>query len=90
MKLKSSVFTFLFLIHFSLQGQTPLTGILNDYAVVEAIDTCTSGITLDDIGTFQIGDRVLLIQMQGASIAESNNSSFGQINDLGAAGLYEM
>ncbi|HHM20905.1 MAG TPA: PKD domain-containing protein, partial [Bacteroidetes bacterium] len=39
--------------------------------------------------TFEAGDEVLIIQMQGATINESNSSHFGDIESLGRAGFFE-
>ncbi len=69
--------------------QTDLSGVVNEYTRVLGIDPCLNSLRVGDIAGFQIGDRVLLIQMQGARIAESDNASFGDILDLGSAGLNE-
>ncbi|NBO62035.1 MAG: hypothetical protein EBU82_13945, partial [Flavobacteriia bacterium] len=39
---------------------------------------------------FSVGDRVLLIQMKGATISSTNNASFGQIQNYGNAGNFEF
>ena len=36
------------------------------------------------------GDLLLLVQMQGAHIKVANDSSFGEVTDLGGAGNYEF
>lgn len=68
---------------------TPISGIINHYAVVSAIDTCTGQLSVSDTTGFRAGASVLLIQMQGASIITSNDATYGHIQSLNAAGLYE-
>jgi hypothetical protein len=75
--------------HLQVYSQTPISGIINDYAEVLAIDTCLAGITVSTTTGFNISDKVLIIQMQGAEINETNSASFGNINTLNSAGLYE-
>ncbi len=72
-----------------LPSQTSISGIVNAYAGVNAIDYCAAKLTVASTTGFQPGQAVLLIQMQGAAINESNSSSFGNITDIGGAGLYE-
>ncbi len=73
----------------TVQAQTPLSGIINDYAAVTALDTCMGLFVVDEPAPFQEGEPVLIIQMQGASIDQSNSSSFGDVLDYAGAGLYE-
>jgi gliding motility-associated-like protein len=65
-----------------------ISGIINSYAAV----TLVSGnqITVTSIGSFAVGDHVLLIQMQGSDISTSNNSSFGDITSYNDAGNYDF
>ncbi|MEO1714381.1 MAG: hypothetical protein AAFU60_13700, partial [Bacteroidota bacterium] len=76
-------------IFFQLPAQTSLSGIINQYTSVSAYDSCLSVLTVADASSFTTGDQVLIIQMQGATINESDASSFGSITDLGSAGLFE-
>ncbi len=80
---------FLLGVAVSQQGQTPLSGVINAYSAVSAVDTCRGLFVLENPFPFQAGDVVLVVQMQGAVIDESNASSFGQVLDYGSAGLYE-
>ena len=66
-----------------------ISGIVNRYTAVTAIDTCLGRLQVADTSGFQKGDAILLIQMQGAAISAGNNSSFGNIQSMGAAGRYE-
>ncbi len=86
------IFSFFLLWLFGTTGalaQRPLSGIINAYSAVSAVDTCRGLFVLDNPAPFQAGDVILIVQMQGAAIDESNSSSFGEILDYGSAGLYE-
>lgn len=74
----------------SLNSQnTAISGIINHYTSITAIDTCLGRLSVNDTTGFRKGDALLLIQMQGASILTSNNAQFGSIQTLGMAGQYE-
>jgi hypothetical protein len=49
-----------------------------------------SGVTLENITGLSVGDKVMIIQMKGATITTTNNSTFGNISSLGNAGKYEF
>ncbi len=73
-----------------LSAQTAqLSGILNHYAAVTAIDTCTGIVSIHDTTGFRPGGTVLLIQMQGAQISANNNNSYGQLQNMRSAGRHE-
>ena len=85
------VFFALFLLSSSLRAQpAEISGIINTYAPVIGQDYCSNSITLDSAAGFAPGDRVLLIQMQGASFDSSDTPGFGTILDYGSAGFYEL
>ncbi len=69
--------------------QAQLSGIINHYAAVTAIDTCAGRIAVSDTTGFRAGETILLIQMQGATISSANNAGFGAITDLNGAGKFE-
>ncbi len=71
------------------QAQDTIGGIVNVWAVVLDVDECTGRIGLADTAGFRPGTAALLIQMQGATIDESNGSSFGLVTDWGSTGLFE-
>ena len=79
----------IFLLTKLVLAQSNISGIINQYQAVAAIDTCLGEVILDDIGDLQIGMKVLLIQMKGATIDESDASSFGNILNLNHAGNFE-
>ncbi len=83
---------FLFLnFALGIQAQN-ISGIINDYAAVISVTqggNCQASFGVDNATAFNVGDPVMVIQMQGASINESNDANFGDITDIGSAGLYE-
>jgi hypothetical protein len=103
MKLGQFIFTCLLLTAFFIphksEGQT-ISGVINSYHKATSIinngtynSYSYSGITLQDITGLSTGDRVLIIQMKGATIDETNSSSFGNISSIanvGNAGKYEF
>lgn len=78
----------LFISHL-VAAQTPLSGIINQYASVAEIDYCASELTVSAPENFAVGTDILILQMQGATINQSNSAIFGNIEDLGSAGLFE-
>ena len=82
---------FLF-VYTSSFAQTEISGVINNYTSVNTIDadTCFSKLTVEDASLFSVGEKVILIQMQGATIDESNTSSFGTVNNLNNTGNYEI
>ena len=74
-----------------LPAQTSfISGVINAYSAVTAVNPTNASLTLSNPGPFAFGDRVLLIQMQGAVINEGNTSGFGTVTDLNGAGGYEF
>ncbi len=67
-----------------------ISGIVNRYQHVVAIDECRNTIVVDTAKIFAPGDRVLIIQMRGATIDQSNTSAYGSVVSFGAAGLCEI
>jgi gliding motility-associated-like protein len=68
----------------------PITGIINTYTPVLALNPCENKITVEDAATFNPGDTVLMIQMKGAVIDSTNTAAFGTITDYKNAGNYEF
>ncbi|MFT3679344.1 MAG: PKD domain-containing protein [Ferruginibacter sp.] len=64
--------------------------IINDYTPVTTINFCDNRITTKDGSAFKTGDTVVVMQMKGAIIDESNSSSFGDILNYRNAGNYEF
>lgn len=74
---------------FLLSANAQISGIVNQYTPVTAIDTCTGRLNVGDTTGFRVGNSVLLIQMQGAEIMTGNNTSFGTVSAMNDAGNYE-
>jgi PKD repeat protein len=68
----------------------PISGIINAYARVTSVDTCDMRFAVSDTTGFKKGMRVLIIQMNGATINGSNTSAFGSIESLNSVGKYEI
>ena len=66
------------------------SGIVNVYFKVTDFVPAYNGVRVQNITGLATGDRVMLIQMKGASINETNTSSFGNISSIGNAGKYEF
>ncbi len=83
----------LFSILFSIQfcfSQTNISGIVNSYAAVTAYDTCNNNCLVVSTTTgFSVSDYVLVIQMKGMQINETNTASFGSFVSYDSVGLYE-
>ena len=70
-------------------AQTTLSDIINIYASVTDIDSCTGTLTVEKSTGFTVSMDIILIQMKGAVINTSNTANFGTISNLRNAGLYE-
>lgn len=69
-------------------ASSPATGtIINSYAKVNSISSTSLGVTTSS--GFTAGGRALVIQMQGSSVATSDNSSHGDIAAYNSAGRFE-
>jgi PKD repeat protein len=89
--MKKFIWSWLFLtISLTTNTAQSLSGIINSYAKVIASDLCTAKLTVSDTTGFRTGTRVIIIQMDGASIKSGNNASFGQVEDMGMVGKYEV
>lgn len=76
---------------FISQAQTTnISGIINQYSKVTAIDKCQNQITVQDITPFAVGDTVLIIQMSGTSINNNNTSFYGNVDNYNSCGNYEF
>lgn len=86
----SIIFTFLLLILKVNAQTTPISGVINQYSQVIAIDYCTNSIELSDASPFKVDSNVLLIQMKGAQIFSADDPLYGQIIKYNGAGNYEI
>lgn len=74
----------------TLLSQTNISGIVNSYYKVNGINYSESGLKLDNVSGISTNDRVMIIQMKGASVNTTNSSSFGSVTSLNDAGNYEL
>ncbi len=65
-----------------------ISGVINNYAAVSGISGAT--FTVDATTGFVVGQKILVIQMQGATINTSNTSHYGELISLNGAGNYEF
>ena len=86
------------LIFLSCIGSTyaqSISGVVNTYAAVTNIPVCNpclntcNYVDVTSSTGFAVGDKVLVIQMKGATTDLSNTAFFGTIQSVGNAGLYE-
>jgi hypothetical protein len=92
----SNIFLFLFLVFFvakNTQGQTTISHVINKYQKVISLNACNSpSVTVASTTDFSDNDRVLIIQMKGASVTNTG-SGFGTLTPAGSvgnAGNYEF
>ena len=78
----------IFLICIQNSHAQSIGGIVNTYAAVT--NMTANSVTVNSTAGFSVSDRVLLIQMKGATINQTNTASFGQIVALGSAGNFEF
>lgn len=76
------------IITVSISHAQSISGIVNQYVAVTAVNLNSVNVTSSQ--GFSVGDKVLLIQMKGATISSTNNASFGQIQNYGDAGNFEF
>lgn len=87
---KYSFLSILLILVRSLTAQVNISGVINIYTVVDSVNNCTNQLYTQSAEGFTIGDRVLLIQMQGAEVNLTNTASFGNIINYNNAGNYEL
>jgi gliding motility-associated-like protein len=68
---------------------TSISGVINTYSQVTKIDTCRWALTVGGGVAYKVGQKILIIQMQGAIIDSSATSTFGSIKNISVAGNYE-
>lgn len=99
---KCFLFHLLFFLFFypQLSAQT-ISGVINTYTKVTALTNpgcecgdiapaCLNDITVSSVVGFSIGDKVMIIQMKGATVNTTNTASAGTVTAIGNAGNYEL
>ena len=70
---------------------TSLTGTINNVnTVVNSVDVVANSANVNSTAGISVGDTILLMQMQGATMNTDNAATFGDISDLGNTGNYEF
>jgi len=94
MKALTNIRSFLFLlsIYSSTASAQSISGIVNSYYQVQAVNTLPNSLTLNSVAGLSPGTKVLMIQMKGATIASGNSSTFGDLSSGGInnVGNYEF
>ena len=74
-----------------LLGQvTNLSGTVNTYYDVTAVNTVANSVTLPSVAGLAVGDTVFLIQMKGATMNAADAATFGDVTSIGNAGKFEF
>src|SRR5262245_36912121 len=77
--------------YFSCCQVTPISGIVNSYFKVIEVIPAKSCLRVTNPAGLSSNDKVMLVQMKGASInTNAGSSSFGTISAMNNAGNYEM
>lgn len=67
-----------------------ISGVINSYTEVTLVDVANSQVTVNNAVAFSVGDRVMIMQMTGAAIDQTNTATFGDISALGSTGNYDV
>ena len=87
-KIFSFIVFYFFLLSLGFTQTSNISGIINSYTSVSAVGLQSA--TVASAVSLGIGNRVLLIQMKGATINQTNTNSYGTIINYNNAGNYEM
>ncbi len=86
--MKKYVLLFILLTSSIVQYAQNIQGIINIYTPVTAIGL--TNVTVGSTAGFNVGDKVLVIKMKGASINQTNTPSYGDTVALNGAGRYQF
>lgn len=76
---------------FAVNAQpTIVSGIINSYTKVTAINYCAKTLGVASTTGFSVGDTAIIIQMKGAGIDTTNTPNFGAISTYNEAGNFEF
>ncbi|MEP7374327.1 MAG: T9SS type A sorting domain-containing protein [Chitinophagaceae bacterium] len=85
-----SFFMIISSVQFCGAQTTPISGVVNSYYRVVEVLPAQSCVRLNTTAGLNYNDKVMIVQMKGASINTSNSSSFGDTTSLNNAGNYEI
>lgn len=90
-KLRILVLSVLLSAGLALHGQTPISGVINNYYEVTGIDKCNNALTLTATPMgLAVGDHVMLVQMRGVDADADNDNTYGSILNYAKSGNYEL
>lgn len=83
---------FLFGVFGKVSAQTPISGVINDYARIDSIVPTKDTLHLSSNAFLVAGDTVLVMQMKGAEpdLTNSNKENLGSIKFMNQAGKMEF
>lgn len=88
MKFNFITYLFFFLYSSTYVYSQSISGVVNNYAEITSVGT--DEVEVADVSGFQVGDKVLIIQMKGATITTGNIAGFGTVTALNNAGNFEF
>src|SRR5690242_6205292 len=79
---------FILLLLYTSLYAVNVSGIINSYASVSAI--AGNDLTVSSVAGFNLGDKIMIIQMKGAGINTSNTANYGDITSYNDCGNFEF
>lgn len=81
----------LLLLFYSVSAfsQTLIGGVINTYTDVTGLIACSNQLVVSSSAGFAVNDTVLIIQMQGATIDETNTAAYGTVTSYNSSGKFE-
>ena len=91
LRIKTLIGLIITLTALSFRGNTQsVSGVINTYHRVTNVNTLTNTLTVVSPAGLAAGQRILIIQMKGATINTTNSASFGNMVAINNAGNYEL
>lgn len=84
------IITAFVLLGVTLNAQTSISGVINSYHKVIDIIPAKACVRVDNVSGLAFNDRVMIIQMKGATVSTTNTTAFGTVSSLNNAGNYEI
>ena len=81
---------FLLISRSGFSQTTNISGVVNSYYKVIEVIPSKACVRLNTVSGLARLNKVLLLQMKGATVVTTNNSSFGDTTSLNNAGNYEV
>jgi hypothetical protein len=85
-----NIFLILIALQHSIAYSQSVSGVVNSYYSITAVNTAGNIITVDNTSGLYAGQPVLLIQMKSAAITFTNTAGYGDISAINDAGNYEF